>query len=324
MHKYVYIIFCLFVMHATLAFSDNATPSALTGKMVIGMRDKIVVKDFDNDNVLYLAKLGAYDPQFSHSGEEILLFKWDKVTSGVSPEDAGELQIVDMMGNSKSIKHIPIDLLAGYTWSLDDSQIAYILHNRNEDHLYIMDKQGKEIWDTPIEPGQHPYLLGYGDGRLFIENPRFLNNGKSIIFMGKRSKAHGWYASGIYEYEFDSKSLKQLEDIPELQYFSISPDGTKIAYIANYRLFMMDQHYRNTQKLANTAYGFCSWSPDSKQIVFGFPRFGANEPGSNTAFVFDAHMIDIQDGKQTVLFNKENLAKDFSEPVDLKNLDWSK
>lgn len=138
--------------------------------------------------------------------------------------------------------------------SADQKYVAYDGDNLYNPTVYIIDAKTGELMASVGDYANRKPLSApswFPDGSLVAEGWTFMNN-------------------GIYKIDKDFKTVTNLTpNLTNVRYPSASPDGTKIAFIRDEKLWIMNADGTNAKQLyTSTERFYCpTWSPDSKYIA---------------------------------------------------------
>jgi len=195
-------------------------------------------------------------------------------------------------------------------WSPDGGTIVFV-SNRGSEEAKNDDKTGKnkkpklQLWALPADGGEARRLTSIGSG---VQNPVWSPDGKFILFTSSIFKGEGkedddvkiirrikyrWDAKGYFQGRWshlfsvpaEGGEAKQLTDGEfDVESASISPDGGRIAFIANMNEHADISFFSNIyvmpseggepellwegEKAGIGRIGSLEWSPDGRQIAF--------------------------------------------------------
>lgn len=153
------------------------------------------------------------------------------------------------------------DLVAGYAdWSPDSKQLVfecYRAKHSDPSQICVVDADGKSL--RQVLPSSK---------QIAHSEPRWLPDGKTVVFVGG-----GAAPPGIYGVNADGTNLRPLKTVSsDALWFSISPDGTEIAYLELTKLYVMNVDGSNAKRIDIGRWILSpeapQWSPDSQQLAF--------------------------------------------------------
>ncbi|MBZ0295958.1 MAG: hypothetical protein K8L99_25585 [Anaerolineae bacterium] len=183
------------------------------------------------------------------------------------------------------------------SWSPDSQQLVFTMRKTMDDpqlDIYIINADGTGLrqmtnyltddsWPSWSPDGnQIAFALHRRNGRQF--NPNIY-----VMDANCDQLPGGCYAN-----------LRQITNILAARYPAWSPDGTKIALIADYfeNLYVVDADGSNLRSIARgTGLLWYHWSPDSKQIVFA---------SSTSARSWGVSVVDIDTGETHMIDSGRN------------------
>ena len=214
----------------------------------------------------------------------------------------GEIYVMD--GDGGNQRRVTVNPARDWypTWSPDGNKIAF-LSNRNKDRqqIWVIDADGKNpmrltdglldsnpdwspdgtkiLYDTVRVPEDHHLAPGGitvmdadGKDKRLVKNARGLHpswspDGNRIVFISGKNDGDDHQ---IYVMDVDGRNRIQLtHDFVHKRLPSWSHDGTRIAYVANHRIWVMDSNGKNERRLTNVnSDEHATWSPDSESIAF--------------------------------------------------------
>lgn len=231
--------------------------------------------------------------------------------SAIAIDRNGSIVTIDTNGNQQSVLAAATDQTSYSepTWSPDGKQLAMRVNNG----IYRMQPGGSPVKvvdtgttdDTPrwSPAGTQLSYTDFGDGstnftNVFIVNvdgtgkTKLTNNTSNSILISQadwtrqNTIVYGYYdpnndsnKNGLWQVNPDGSGSKQLNQSPS-QFLdlepSVSPDGTKIAFIRNAAngsgaaVFVMNSDGSSAQALTNGQYSDfdVSWAPDGSSLLF--------------------------------------------------------
>ncbi|WP_224008902.1 TolB family protein [Paraburkholderia tropica] len=177
------------------------------------------------------------------------------------------------------------DGMSHYALSPDASEVAYALYTRDQKNVRFAAEGGKLYRQLLIQKtdGSEPIVLANNDIDFF---PAFSPDGKKVAF--KRGyeilevKDLAGHKIMMLETQIKEDLLKNLIGITDIQW---SPDGRRIGFIANNRLYTVGANGRGMEAMPGAVeridINSFAWSPDSKRIVFR----SAFEAGNDCEYV---------------------------------------
>lgn len=138
--------------------------------------------------------------------------------------------------------------------SYDQQYIAYNGLSVNNTSTFVINAKTGELLAT---------IGNYNDSTP-LYNPQWMPDG-TIIANGATNMNNG-----IYKVEKDFKTVTNLTpNLTNVQYPSVSPDGTKIAFVKDQQVWMMNSNGTNPIQLYASGKRFykSTWSPDGKYIA---------------------------------------------------------
>jgi len=153
-------------------------------------------------------------------------------------------------------------------WSPDGSQLAFDAAAQlgAPRKIYILPRDGGE----PV--------LAAPDVRDPQIYPSWSSSGKSIVFTSLEGNSQ---KSALYVVDPGSRHVALLPGTAGLRLGQVSPDGSKIAALADQELTLYDTTSHRIRALAKSA-DFPRWSTDGKYVCFRTPYFGGfvEQPGT--------------------------------------------
>jgi Tol biopolymer transport system component len=170
--------------------------------------------------------------------------------------------------------------------SPDGKCIAYLGHSSgpippNVNKIYLINVDGSH--DTRITKDN---ISGSG--------PEWSPDGKRIALLGRETGAN---TTDLYTINRDGSNLRHLTEYADIQAFSWSPDGTKIAYSSitkfGIQIYLMNEDGSNAKQVSmNPAsmdrFSFdinVAWSPDGSKVAYSS---GGNSSGRCTIYLANA------------------------------------
>jgi len=323
--KYLFMVIFIAVILNTslLCFSTQKVSSLddlakkISGKIVLSLSNDIIVMDLDKKDIFYIVhdEACANYPKWGPTNNTITYFQYrDKgVSTSSQKKDIGDIKINSLDGTKRIIvSNITIFGFEGFDWSNDKKKFAYI---KDEGQLDIITDKGEKIESIDLMANCHDTLID-------VEQPIFSFDDKTIFFTGIINNGNPPYPSAIYELNLENKIIQKITQKPFIACNSISPDGMKLAYIANDGLYVFNRKTgleKLLKKLPGTFYNFCSWSPDGSKILYGYPRsfWKMKDPK------LEVHMIDITTKEETILIHKELLQQEINiRDLRCRSIDW--
>jgi Tol biopolymer transport system component len=209
---------------------------------------------------------------FSPDGRKILLLINDtaptKTLQKIQDLDSYSFLIMDAYGNNKKNLGVTVK---GYIWDIsfspDGEEILFIAVNSEGKSLCIMDLYGNNKKKIA------------GGANTEVYEARFSPDGSKIYFVTEENKPEPGYSSWyLWVENIDGTDKKNItEDINKNSiYFSISPDGSKIAFVVasssdEYSLWIMNSDGTDKKNLMGETRGIwisdSSFSPTGKKIL---------------------------------------------------------
>jgi Tol biopolymer transport system component len=171
---------------------------------------------------------------------------------------------------------------------------------------------GSEIWVKSVNGGKSIQLTRNNGAPDY--GPTWSPDGTKIAFTRSRTTSSNHNAGThilITNADGSGRRLRLTSGPENYEYPNWSPDGTKIAFVRDYDIWVMNADGSAERNLTNTAYEvygegrerFPDWSPDGTKIVFEAYRDGNN----------DLYTVDLDGSTQENLTNTPGM--DESEPV---------
>ncbi|MFO7658370.1 MAG: hypothetical protein R6W78_15030 [Bacteroidales bacterium] len=260
--------------------------------------EKLYVMNTDGSDNLLLTSQIAENFKWSPSGLELAYHSYRAGPLAIYKIGVDGNNEVKLTGAGLSI------MSSGFSWSPDGEKIAYSVDGFEKADLYIMnnDGSGNHKVDIPIsvsfplftQSGSRIMFSSLVDGNtkraLFLvgtdgsnfqrlEIPDVIDV-RNAVMKGDESKI---YFSGIktgsnwdiYEVNSDGSNLKNLTNgVGNNKEPHISPDGKYIAFLSyrneNDGVWIMHADGSKPSRISKGAYMHfpCSWSPDSRKLVF--------------------------------------------------------
>jgi len=228
------------------------TASDYKGTIYYSRSEKIFKIDLEKNTNTNLFENGR-EPELTKSGD-LLIFEY-------SPTP-GRLVYSDLTGANRTALLVATQNTNPdfkYRWSAAKPRISfdqkYVAYNDDRNTgTYIIDAiTGKLIATIGDYSANEPYVSPswFADGSLVVAGSVSMNN-------------------GIYKVSSDFKTVTRLDpNLSNVTSPSVSPDGTKIAFIRDFKLWMMNSDGTNPTQLYISTDSFFTptWSPDSKYIA---------------------------------------------------------
>lgn len=138
--------------------------------------------------------------------------------------------------------------------SYDQQYIAYNGFTINDGRIFVVDAKTGELVAT----------IGNSNDSTPLYNPQWMPDGSIIAQSTPNLK------NGIYKISKDFKTITRIDpNLTNVEYPSVSPDGTKIAFVKDQQLWIMNSDGSNPQQLYASGKRFykSTWSPDGKYIA---------------------------------------------------------
>ena len=185
---------------------------------------------------------------------------------GCSQRKAPELRIVEEFRLTSTGENRDV------AWSPDGRRIAFGSDRNGEYDIWIMDVPEGKV--SPEEWERKAICLTGGDGADDLY-PVWLPDGRWIAYVsGKKGKWDIWLVSP------DGREKRRITDDGKFKSWAItcSPNGAKIAFARDFKLWTVDITTGREQKLTSTEEGrdwLPSWSSDGAKIAFSSNRWGS-------------------------------------------------
>ena len=149
--------------------------------------------------------------------------------------------------------------------------------DRQVDGLDVKDENGKQI-------SLSDYLLS-NDGKKILVNDHLLSNDKKrlLVFTNKEQIYRRSSKSIVYLHDILAKKTKKLDN-EKIMNATFSPDGSKIAYVKNNKLYLYDVATKSARAITTDGKwnfiinGNCDWVYEEE---FGFTRAYQWSPKGN-------------------------------------------
>lgn len=322
--KFLPLITCLFLLIGCAIKQppviNERSLSELSGKIVFETDGhKIALIDLAVPNSVYVDTGELSSPKLSPDGKEVLYVqRIDLDTASQRTHDA-TIKIYEIETEKvRILKQLQQAWIYGLSWSNNGTKIVYVLN----DTIQVMDKEGNLVAD--FVANNEPYKHISRIGRFQLKDPIFSKDDQSILLVGRRSTDQGWDQVGIYDFNIATKDFKRVIDAPNLESFCFSQDYSKVALLQNTTISLLNLSTNKSAKLADKAYDYCVWSPDSKQIVYGSPRPFSTLLRDVSSYTLDAHMVNVSTGERAILLNSKLLTDQFYlfKEDSAQTLDW--
>ncbi len=237
---------------------------------------------------------GPYWASWSPAGDKLMF------TKAVAGLNGADLYVIDPQGGApQRIVHLssvqapslPSDhrLLPDPIWSPSGKQILYtVAHRGGYNELWVAGVDG--LRKTKIaEADPHSYLKWLKDGRI-----AFLRNGF------------------LYTVDARGQNRSQLSrtKFADPLNVNLSPDGTKVVYVANGVLMLMNLDGTERKALGATISGQSVWSPDSGRLLYLQTARGSTS--------FESLWVVDRDGHEPIMLPDELIGPGWSY-----DLSWS-
>jgi len=151
-------------------------------------------------------------------------------------------------------------------WNPNGEKIAFVLRSNDESSIYTVNLDGSNL---ELLPG----------GYAWDRRPMWSPDGERIFFLS--SKSYGVYSpSDIFVIDVDGSNITKLTDNTyEISDFSLSPDGSMIAFSAplnNEDIYILKSDGSGLENISNNEVQDTSptWFPDSSKLAFRSNRDG--------------------------------------------------
>jgi len=203
---------------------------------------------------------------FSPDGRKILLLINDtaptKTLQKIQDLDSYSFWIMDTEGNNKKNLGVTVK---GYIWDISFSQ-------GGEEILFIaVTSEGKSLWIMDSDGNDKKKIAGGANTEVY--EARFSPDGNKIYFATEETKPEPGYSSWyLWVENIDGTNKKNItEDMNKNSiYFSISPDGSKIAFVVasssdERSLWIMNPDGTDKENLMGETRGI--WMSDKENLM---------------------------------------------------------
>ena len=230
----------------------------------------------------------------------------------VSYESEGDIWTVELA--TGQVRRLTTDWLVdrNAAWSPDGKELVFVSARWGRSTIYVMSAQGERTHLRAITPQGEVLPQGYGG-----QNPVWSPDGKWILFTAARDEH--FYSRGIYRVSAAGISAagggepQRLtpEDNSRNNWPAFSPDGSRIAYIADRSGYLniwtmapdgtdhrqvtrvaQDQDYPENDYIQTMG---LRWSPDGSRILYFTNRLGN----------LDLEAVDVRGGKVQRVENED-------------------
>lgn len=208
----------------------------------------IVNLDGSGHRFLYPASYDSYFPQWSFDGKSIVL--WE----GSAGSDS-RLTMVGIDSTSRTVMQIPHDTLVGMAWPrfAPDGSIFF---------GGITSGTGQIVWQVHADGTGLAEIAG-SNGNGNFQHPAVSPDGRTLLFDEAQSAGGGLAAMDLATGTTTSVGMGAWP--------SYSPDGSKIAYLANYKVMVADANGANARPITPPGvyvqeYSAPSWSADGAWV----------------------------------------------------------
>jgi len=224
----------------------------------------------------------------------------------IAYESEGDIWSVDIA--SGKARRLTTDWLQdrNAAWSPDGKEIAFVSSRWGRNAIYVMSADGERAGLRAVTPKGDPTATSFGGS-----NPTWSRDGKTIVFVAARDEH--FYSRALYSVPAAGGEPKRItpEDNSRNGWPSFSPDGTRIAYIADRGGYLniwtmaadgtdhrqvtkveQDQDYPDNDYINTMG---LRWSADGKRMLYFTNRLGN----------LDLEIVDIATGKVQVVENQD-------------------